>query len=127
MSGSVETSGSFHGSDEFEMKVSASRITGVRCSIAIRAASSAVSKQPPGGGDLVLRLDRPHAELLVSRERVQQLRGRRDRVARVEELEARLHARRDQAERERLGAVDVAVGAGRGRSGLDLVARREQL
>ncbi len=46
-------------------------------------------------------------------ERVQQLRCGRDRIAGVEELQPALHARGDQAERERGGAVDVAVGAGR--------------
>jgi hypothetical protein len=47
MSGRALTSGSFHGSDEFARNVSVSRITGVRYSMAIRAASSAASKHVP--------------------------------------------------------------------------------
>ena len=77
--------------------------------------------------DLVLGLDRAHAEAAVARERVQQLGGGRDRVAGVEEPEARLHAGGDQAVRERLGAVDVAVDAGRRRRGRHLVGDRDQL
>ena len=72
-------------------------------------------------GDLVLGLDRAHAEPPVARQRVQQLGRRRDRVARVEEPEARLDAGGDQPVRERLGAVDVAVDAGRRGRGVDLV------
>ena len=58
---------------------------------------------------------------------MQEVRGRRDRVARVEELEAAADAGRDQPERHRLRAVDVAVGARVGRGGLDLVVHGEQL
>ena len=48
ISGSDPTSGSFHGSDELARNVSVSRITGVRCSIAMRAASIAEPKQSEG-------------------------------------------------------------------------------
>src|SRR5439155_5116765 len=46
--GRVSTSGSRHGSDEFDRNVSESRITGVRYRTAIRAASSAIAKQSAG-------------------------------------------------------------------------------
>ena len=46
--GSVLTSGSCQGSEELARNVSESRITGVRCVIAMRAASIAESKQFEG-------------------------------------------------------------------------------
>src|ERR671930_2358084 len=48
MSGSASTSGISQGSDELARDVSDRRITGVRYFTAIRAASSAASKQLPG-------------------------------------------------------------------------------
>ena len=68
-----------------------------------------------------------HAEAPVARERVQQLGGRGDRVARVEQAEPGAHAGGDQAHRQRARAVDVAVGAGRRRGGLHLVVHGQQL
>ena len=66
-----------------------------------------------GGGDLVLGLDGADAEAVVAGEVVEQLGGGRDRVAGEEQLQAAPDAGRDQAQRHRLGAVDVAVLAGR--------------
>src|SRR6185436_2210925 len=90
-------------------------------------AAEGSAEREVGGSDLVLGLDSAHAEVLVPRELVQELRGGRDRVARVQELQPALRARRDQAPRERSRAADVAVDAGLRRRGLDLVLDREHL
>ena len=77
------------------------------------AAAERRAQRHAGGGDLVLGLDRPHAEVLVPRELVQQLGGGRDRVAGEHERQAGPDAGGQQAERGGRRAVDVAVGAGR--------------
>ena len=66
-------------------------------------------------------------KLAVARQVVEKLGGRRDRVAGEEQLQAALHAGRDQAQRNRLGAVDVAIVAGRQRRRLDFDRVRRQL
>ncbi len=71
-------------------------------------------------GDLVLGLGGEDAEALVAGQVVEQLGGRGDRVGGEERLQAALDAGRDQAQRQRLGAVDVAVLAGSERRRLDL-------
>ena len=58
---------------------------------------------------------------------MQELGGRRDRVAGEEERQAAADAGGDQPERGRPRAVDAAVGAGLGGRGLDLVADLEEL
>ena len=78
-------------------------------------------------GDLVLGLERDHAELLVHRELVQDVRRRRDRVAALEETQPRLLRRHHEAHRERGVAREVAVDAGRELRGRDLVGDLERL
>ena len=92
-----------------------------------QAAGEGGAERHVGRGDLVLGLDRVHPETPVARQGVQQLGGRGDRVGGEEEPEPGLDAGRDQAQGERLGAVDVAVGAGRCGRRLDLVVNRQQL
>ena len=95
-----------------------------------RHAQRAAERRADGGpdrGDLVLGLEGADAEVLVPREVVEDVGGRRDRVRAQEERQLRLHARRDQPEGERLVARDVPVGAGRELRGRDLVLRREAL
>ncbi len=77
--------------------------------------------------DLVLTLHRLDAEGLVLRKVLKHVRGRRDRIARENQLQARTHARRDQAERDRGVARDVAVYAGLKRRRLDHEAMGEHL
>ena len=77
--------------------------------------------------DLVLGLERPHAELLVARELLEDRRGRRDRIRAEEERQPRQLRRRDQPVRERLVAGDVAVDPRRELRRLDLVGDRERL
>ena len=48
ISGRSSTSGSRHGSEEFDRNVSESTMTGVRYRTAMRAASSAIAKQSAG-------------------------------------------------------------------------------
>ena len=55
------------------------------------------AQRHPGGGDLVLGLDRAHAELVVARELVQQLGGGRDRIARQQQRQPAADARRRSA------------------------------
>src|SRR5262249_46732756 len=62
-----------------------------------------------GGRDLVLRLERPDAEVLVAGELLEDRRGWRDRVRAEGERQARLRARGDEAERERLVPGDLPV------------------
>ena len=78
-------------------------------------------------GDLVLGLERGHAERLVLAQLVEDVRGRGDRVGPEEDRQAGLHAAGDQAVGEREVAGDVAVGARRHRRRLDLVADHERL
>ena len=78
-------------------------------------------------GDLVLGLERGHAERLVLAQLVEDVRGRGDRVGPEEDRQPGLHAAGDQAVGEREVAGDVAVGAGRHRGRLDLVADHERL
>ena len=54
------------------------------------------------GGDLVLGLEGRHAEVLVAGELVQDVRRRGDRVGAVEERQAALPRRGDEADGERL-------------------------
>ena len=70
------------------------------------------------GRDLVLGLEGLDAERLVARELLEDRRGRRDRVGAEVELQPRLPRRGDEADRERLVAGDVAVGAGLSGAGL---------
>src|SRR5262249_40124620 len=77
--------------------------------------------------DLVLRLEGDGVELLQRRELVQDVARRRDRVAAEEEGTAGLVRRRDEAERRRRVAGDVAVHAGRDARGLDLVRDLEEV
>ena len=63
------------------------------------------------GGDLVLRLEGAHAEVLVPRQLLEDPGGGRDRVGAEEERQPALHARGDEAHGERLVPGDVAVGA----------------
>ncbi len=69
-------------------------------------------------GDLVLGLDRRHAEGLVLAELVEDVGGRGDRVAPQEHGQAGLHPAGHQAVGQRQVAGDVAVGAGRHDAGL---------
>ena len=64
------------------------------------------------GRDLVLRLERPHAERLVTRELFENRRCGRDRVRAEEEIEARQLRRGDQPLRQRGVAGDLAIAAG---------------
>ena len=86
------------------------------------------SESHPRRGDLVLGLNRLDAELRVARELVQQLGRRRDRIARKQKPQTAPGARRDQPQRQRGRAVDVAVCARRDvRRRLDLILDVEQL
>ena len=78
-------------------------------------------------GDLVLGLHRAHAEVLVLRELVEDVRRGRDRVRRVEDRQLRHLARGDEAVGERDVAADVAVPAGRELRRRDLERVVEQL
>src|SRR5205085_3024279 len=78
-------------------------------------------------GDLVFRLERDRAEVLVLRERVQDRRRGRDRIARVEQLLARELRTDDEAERDRFVARDVAVHARLERRRRNLVDGLEDL
>ena len=64
------------------------------------------------GRDLVLGLEGLDAEALEARQLVQDVAGRRDRVAAVEQRPARELAGGEEAQRRRLVAGDVAVEAG---------------
>ena len=77
--------------------------------------------------DLVLGLDRADAEAVVAGEVVEELGGRGDRIGGEERLQPALDAGGDQAQRKRLGAVDVAVLAGVERRRLDFDRGRRQL
>ena len=79
------------------------------------------------GRDLVLRLERAHAELLVARELLEDRARRRDRVRAEEERQLRQLRRGDEAERERLVAGDVPVRPRLELRRLDLVRDRERL
>ena len=74
------------------------------------------------GGDLVLRLERADAEVLVARELLEDRARRRDRVRAEEERQPRQLRRGDEPERQRLVAGDVAVRARRELRRLHLVA-----
>jgi len=78
-------------------------------------------------GDLVLGLEGRDTEALVLAQLVQDVGGRGDRVGAQEDRQPGLHATGDQAPREREVAGDVAVGPGRHRGRLDLVAHHEGL
>ena len=80
-----------------------------------------------GGRDLVLGLERPDAEVLVAGELLEDPRGRRDRVGAEEQRQPALASGRDEPERERPVAGDVAVRPGRELGGLDLVRDLEVL
>ena len=76
---------------------------------------------PPGEGctergtdgrDLVLRLERDDVEVLVARQLVEDVRGRRDRIGAEEHLQTRALGARDQPEPQRLVAENVAVRPG---------------
>ncbi len=81
----------------------------------------------PDAGDLVLGLERAHAEPLVLRQLVEDVRGWGDRVRAQEDREAGLLARGDEAPREGGVAGDVGVRAARERGRLHLVGVVEQL
>ena len=70
------------------------------------------------GRDLVLGLQRAHAEVLELRQLVEDVGRGRDRVRRVEQRQLRLLRRRDESVRQRDVAGDVAVRAGRQLRGL---------
>ena len=78
-------------------------------------------------GDLVLGLERRHAEGLVLRQLVEDVGGRGDRVGAEEHREPGLHATGDEAVGQGEVAGDVAVGAGGHRRRLDLVLDGERL
>jgi hypothetical protein len=78
-------------------------------------------------GDLVLGLQGAHAEALVLRQLVEDVRRGRDRVGPEEQGQLRQLAGGDQAPRQRGVAVDVGVGAGRQRGRVDLVGVVEEL
>ena len=80
-----------------------------------------------GGGDLVFRLECAHAEVLVLRQLVEDVRRRRDRVAAEEQRKVRLLRRGHEAPGERSVPGDVRVFAGLERSRGDLVRVVEQL
>ena len=93
-------------------------------------AERAGERRADGGtdaGDLVLGLQRGDAERLVLAELVEDVGGRGDRVGAQEDRQPGLHARGDQAVRQRQVAGDVAVGARRHRGRLDLVLDHERL
>ena len=73
--------------------------------------------------DLVFRLQRAHAEVLVARQLVEDVGRRRDRVRRVEDRQVRVLRGSEQAERDRRVAADVAVAA-RGQRGRRNLVRR---
>ena len=81
----------------------------------------------PGGGDLVLGLEGSNAEVLVAGQLVKDLRGRRDRIAGVEDGQAARHAGRDEPPGQRRGAARVPIGSGSERGLLDLVGVGEHL
>ena len=64
-------------------------------------------------GDLVLGLQRAHAEVLVARQLVEDVGRRRDRVRRVEDRQVGVLRGGEQPVRDRGVAADVAVAAGR--------------
>jgi hypothetical protein len=92
---------------------------------------SAPPKDAPSAGadagDLVLGLERDHAERLVLAQLVQDVAGRGDRVGAEEQRQPGLHRRRDQPVCQGDVAGDVAVGTRRHRRRLDLVGHRERL
>ena len=93
-------------------------------------AEGAAERRPEGGadaGDLVLGLERRHAEPLVLAQLVQDVGGRGDRVGAEEQRQPGLGGPGDQAVGERQVAGDVAVGARRHRGRLDLVLDGERL
>src|SRR5688572_11121736 len=90
-------------------------------------AAEACAERRADRGDLVLRLEGAHAELLVVRELLEDPRRRSDRVRAEEERQLRFHRRGDQAVRERLVAGDLAVEARRERRRLHLVLDEEVL
>ena len=65
------------------------------------------------GADLVLGLEGAHAEVLVLGQLVEDVRGRRDRVAAEEQRQPAALGGGDQAEGQRLVAGDLAVAARR--------------
>ena len=79
------------------------------------------------GRDLVLGLERLHAERLVAGELVEDVRGRRDRIAAVEQLAIRQLRGGEEPEGGRLVAGDVAVDAGGQLGRADAVVRVERL
>ena len=93
-------------------------------------AEHAAVRRPEGGtdaGDLVLGLERHHAEPLVLAELVEDVRRRGDRVRPQEQRDLRALRGGDQAVRQGEVARHVAVAAGRHRGGQDLVLDREVL
>ena len=78
-------------------------------------------------GDLVLRLQRAHTEVLVPRQLVEDVGRGRDRVGRVEQRQVRLLRRGDEPVRRRDVAGDVAVAARSEARRCDLVRVVEQL
>ena len=84
-------------------------------------AAEARAERGADGRDLVLGLERPHAEVLVVRELLEDRRRGRDRVRTEEERQLRLRRSRDQPVCERLVARDLPVEPGRERRRLHLV------
>ncbi len=78
-----------------------------------------------GGRDLVLRLQRADAEVLVLRQLVEDVGRRGDRVGGVQDRQARLLGGGDEAVRHREVAGDVAVATRVELRGLDLVVLEE--
>ena len=78
-------------------------------------------------GDLVFGLERAHAEVLVLRQLVEDVRRRRDRVAAEQHRQLGELAGGDEPPRQRGVAGDVRVEPGRQRCRLHLVAVVEQL
>ena len=79
------------------------------------------------GRDLILGLERAHAEVLVGRELVEDLAGRRDGIGAVEQLALGQLGGGHEAQGGGLVAGDVAIGARRQLGRLDAVAGVEDL
>src|SRR5207253_3926605 len=84
------------------------------------------AERGPNGGDLVLRLERAHAERLVPCQLLEDGRGRRDRVGPEKEIETGEPRRGDEPVRERRVAGDLAIQARRQLRRLHLVLDGER-